>query len=74
MPDLVCVLDSEDGEPLSSEVLRYGLRASVLGLPAPPRLTTPRALQVVGPRAFGYELDYQPLPSGHEAPPSLDRT
>jgi DUF917 family protein len=67
VPDLICVLDSEDGEPLSTEVLRYGLRASVLGLPAPAQLTTPRALQVVGPRAFGYALDYQPLLAGFGA-------
>lgn len=67
VPDLICVLDSEDGEPLSTEVLRYGLRASVLGLPAPSQLTTPRALQVVGPRAFGYALDYQPLLAGFGA-------
>jgi DUF917 family protein len=30
-------------------------------LPPSPVLTTPEALAVVGPRAFGYDLDYRGL-------------
>lgn len=42
--------------------MRYGLRVSVIGLPAHPLLTTPEALAVVGPAAFGHpEVAHVPL-------------
>jgi len=57
-PDLICVLDSEDGEAIGTETLRYGQRVTVIALPAPPVLLTPPGLELVGPRAFGYDLDF----------------
>jgi DUF917 family protein len=61
VPDLICIVDSETGRPISTEETRYGLRVSILGLPATPLFRTPEALAVIGPRAFGYDVDYQPL-------------
>jgi DUF917 family protein len=61
VPDLICIVDSETGRPISTEEIRYGLRVAVLGIPCSPLLRTPEALAVVGPRAFGYDLDYQAL-------------
>jgi hypothetical protein len=57
-PDLICVMDSVGGEAVGTEVLRYGQRVQVVALPAPAILTTPRGLEHVGPRAFGYDLDF----------------
>lgn len=57
-PDLICVLDSISGEAIGTETLRYGQRVTVLALPAPPVLMTARGLDLVGPRAFGYDLDF----------------
>jgi uncharacterized protein len=65
VPDLICVLDSESGTPVTTEELRYGSRVSVIGLPAPSQLTTDEALDVVGPRAFGLDVDYRPLRPDH---------
>ncbi len=63
VPDLICILDVEDGEPIGTEMLRYGLRVAVIGLPAPRELKTTKALAVVGPAAFGYpEVPFQPIP------------
>jgi DUF917 family protein len=63
VPDLICILNLEDGEPVGTELLRYGLRVAVLGLPAPAELKTPEALAVVGPAAFGYPaVTFKPLP------------
>jgi len=61
VPDLICVVEEETAEPIGTEVLRYGLRVAVLGLPADPKLRTSRALEVVGPPAFGYDLPFVPL-------------
>ena len=57
-PDLICVLDTVSGEAIGTETLRYGQRVSVIALPAPPILLTTKGLEHVGPRAFGYDLDF----------------
>jgi DUF917 family protein len=62
VPDLICIVDAETAEPITTEVLRYGLRVAVLGIPAPAMIATPKALEVVGPAAFGYpDVEYKPL-------------
>lgn len=61
VPDLICMVDLETGEAITTEVLRFGLRVAVIGLPCHALLRTPEALAVIGPRAFGYDLDYRPL-------------
>jgi len=58
-PDLICVLDSVSGDAIGTETLRYGQRVSVIALPAPPVLLTPKGLEHVGPRAFGYDLEFK---------------
>ncbi len=62
VPDLIINLDLETGEPITTEVLRYGQRVAVIGLPVHELMKTPRALEIVGPQAFGYpELTFNPL-------------
>jgi DUF917 family protein len=61
VPDLITLVDTDRGEPITTEVVRYGLRATVIGIPAPPQLTTEQALRFVGPRAFGYDLPFVPF-------------
>jgi uncharacterized protein len=62
VPDLICILDAETAEPISTETLRYGLRVAVIGIPAPRLIATPEALEVVGPAAFGYpHVTFRPL-------------
>jgi DUF917 family protein len=63
VPDLICIVDEETGEPITTEILRYGLRVAVIGVPAPAALQTERALAYVGPAAFGYAgVEYVPMP------------
>lgn len=61
VPDLICIVNREDGEPITTEMLRYGYRVIVVGIPCSPMLRTSEALDVVGPRAFGYDLDFTPI-------------
>ncbi|HEY6980984.1 DUF917 domain-containing protein [Reyranella sp.] len=58
-PDLICVLDSVSGEAVGSETIRYGQRVTVIALPPPPVFLSPKGLEYVGPRAFGYDLDFR---------------
>ena len=61
VPDLICILDSVSGEALGTETIRYGQRVDVLSLPAAPLQVTGEGLQSVGPRAFGYDMDFVAL-------------
>lgn len=62
VPDLICLVDADTAEPITTELLRYGLRTEVIGIPAPVELKTPEALAVVGPGAFGYpDVPFVPL-------------
>lgn len=58
VPELICVLDSVTGHAVGTETARYGQRISVIALPAAPVLTSEAGLAYVGPRAFGYDLDF----------------
>jgi uncharacterized protein len=58
-PDLICVLDTVSGNAFGTETIRYGMRATVIALPAPAVFLTPKGLEHVGPRAFGYDLDFR---------------
>ncbi|EPQ50447.1 hypothetical protein GLOTRDRAFT_82362 [Gloeophyllum trabeum ATCC 11539] len=62
VPDLISVLDTQSGKALGVPEFRYGLRVTVLGITCSPRWSdTEKGLQIGGPRAFGYDIDYVPL-------------
>jgi len=60
VPDLICILDLETGEPITTEGMRYGQRVRVITITPPEIMRTPEALAVFGPRAFGIDHDYRP--------------
>ena len=49
---------------METVALRYGQRVKVVALPAPALQTTPKGLEHVGPRAFGYDLDFRSVFAG----------
>jgi len=61
VPDLVCFVDRETGEPITTEGLRYGQRAKVIGTSVAPNMRTPEALAVFGPKGFGMDEPFQPI-------------
>jgi DUF917 family protein len=61
VPDLISIVHAENGYPITTEEVRYGQRVSLLGIPCPPQWRTDRGLQLVGPRVFGYDIDYRPI-------------
>lgn len=60
-PDIISLLEMETGFPITSDNLQYGLKINIIALPSPQLWTTPAGLTLVGPRHFGYEIDYTPL-------------
>ena len=61
VPDLITLLDRESAEPLTSDMLAYGQRVKVLSYGCDPVLRRPEALDVLGPRAFGFDEDFRPM-------------
>ncbi len=59
VPEILCVIDTLSGEAIGTETLRYGQRVTVVVLPAPPLLLSEKGLEHVGPRAFGYDLEFR---------------
>lgn len=57
-PDLICLLDSVSGEGIGTDIIRFGQRVTVLALPAPAVFLSKEGLAAVGPRAFGFDLDF----------------
>ncbi|WP_299843844.1 DUF917 domain-containing protein [uncultured Jannaschia sp.] len=66
-PDLICLLDTVSGEGIGTDVLRFGQRVSVLALPAPDVFLSEAGLSAVGPRAFGFDLDFTSVFEGERA-------
>jgi hypothetical protein len=60
VPDLITLIDLENAVPVTTEELAYGQRMRVIAMPAHERWLTPPGLDLVGPRAFGYDFDYVP--------------
>jgi DUF917 family protein len=63
VPDLICVIDAQNGQAVGTPEYRYGLLVIVLGIAASDKWTgSQRGIELGGPKAFGFEhLEYQPL-------------
>jgi DUF917 family protein len=66
-PDLIMVLATDSAEPITTETLRYGFRVTVLAAPCDERYRTEEGLALVGPRYFGYDIDYAPITAASSA-------
>ncbi|OIW25709.1 DUF917-domain-containing protein [Coniochaeta ligniaria NRRL 30616] len=66
VPDLISIL-GQDGEAVGSQELRYGLRVSVIGMPAHPLWKTDKGLAVGGPAGFGLNMPFKGV--GEYSPP-----
>jgi uncharacterized protein len=61
VPDLIALLDVDTGEPITTESMRYGFRVAVIAIPCTQKWRTAKGLELVGPRYFGYDVDYVPV-------------
>ncbi|KLT44591.1 putative hydantoinase [Cutaneotrichosporon oleaginosum] len=62
VPDLISVLDAQNGLALGTPEYKYGQRVLVLGITAAPQWTsTKRGLELGALPAFGYNVPYTPL-------------
>ncbi|KAI1336904.1 DUF917-domain-containing protein [Xylariaceae sp. FL0016] len=62
VPDLISVIDAQNGEAIGTPEYRYGLLVVVLGIAASDHWTSERGMEIGGPKGFGMDhLTYEPL-------------
>ena len=59
-PDLIILID-ENGYGVINSRLKVGMKVTVIAAPGPEEWKTPKGLEVVGPRHFGFNYDYIPV-------------
>ena len=60
IPDLICVIDTETGQPVTNPHYHKGQSVAVVILPAHKEFTSPCGLSVFGPAYAGIDVPYQP--------------
>ncbi|MBI5300863.1 MAG: DUF917 domain-containing protein [Chloroflexi bacterium] len=60
-PDLIAVVASDTGEPITNTYLAEGMNVAVIGAPGDPAFRTPIGIATLGPRHFGFDLEYRPI-------------
>ncbi|MDC0739575.1 DUF917 domain-containing protein [Cognatishimia sp. SS12] len=60
IPDLICLIDTETGAPITNPNYYTGQKVAVVVLPAPEPFTTPKGLAAFGPAYAGLDQPYRP--------------
>ncbi len=61
VPDLIVILDMFNLKPITTDRAKYGQKVIILGIPSSDKLRNSNALNYVGPKAFGYDIEYIPV-------------
>ncbi|MBG9981072.1 DUF917 domain-containing protein [Facklamia sp. DSM 111018] len=57
-PDVITIVDIKTGEPFPNPILAEGQEVAVIGVKSREVFNNKRGLDVLGPRYFGYDVDY----------------
>jgi len=60
-PDLVIVVEAKTGEPLTNTAIKEGQEVAAIGIAADKAFTTPKGVDLLGPRHFGFDIDHRPI-------------
>ena len=60
-PDMLNVVNRETGEPYANSQIEEGQQVAVIGLRAVEQFRSPRGIDILGPRHFGFDIDYTPI-------------
>jgi uncharacterized protein len=60
-PDILAIVDLDGYAPLVTPAIRDGHRLAVIGVQARAPFRTPAGLELMGPRHFGFDMDYVPV-------------
>jgi hypothetical protein len=65
-PDIIVVVDAKTGEPFANPILEEGDKVAVIGLKARDAFRNERGVGVLGPRYFGFDIDYRYIEDNDE--------
>jgi hypothetical protein len=60
-PDIIEIIDAKSGEPITNTDIKAGDMVSVIGMKGEQVFRGAEGLNVLGPRHFGFDLDYKPM-------------
>ncbi len=60
IPDLICMIDTDTGEPITNPYYKQGQNVAIVVLPAPQPFLTSKGLEAFGPRYAGIDAEYRP--------------
>lgn len=60
-PDMLIVVQFADCEPLYNPDIQEGMKVAVIGIPARKEFLSKNGLQVLGPKYFGFDIEYRPF-------------
>jgi len=60
-PDLICILESKTGRPITNSNMREGMKIVAFGIPAHPFWRTEEAIDLVSPKHFDFDIPYTPM-------------
>ena len=61
VPDLISVLDTQTGAAIATEESKFAMRVTAMAWPCDSLWRSAQGLKTVGPRAFGYDIEYVPI-------------
>jgi hypothetical protein len=60
-PDCLAIVDLDQSEALPNGAIQAGQHVALIGWPANAAHRTPRGIEVLGPRHFGFDIDFVPI-------------
>ena len=60
-PDVIEVVDPKTAEPLVNTYLEKGQPVTVIGIKRGPHFDTPAGIEAMGPRHWGFDVDFTPI-------------
>ncbi len=60
-PDLICIIDAKTGRAITNSNMKEGRRVVVFGIPSHPFWRTEKAIALVSPKHFGFDISYTPM-------------
>jgi DUF917 family protein len=72
-PDLICILDATTGKAITNSNMKEGRGIVVFGIPSHPFWRTEKAIDLVSPKHFDFDIPYTPMEKVLETIVSLPR-
>ena len=60
-PDIMQVIHSETGEPITNPALSVGEEVAIIGVKKREAFSTEQGIAIVGPAHYGFDIEHKPI-------------